>query len=85
MFGAPSRFALWTIFIVGLITAFWQYFEFAYMLAENELIDSPVWSGALGPPWIHHGYIGFIGTGASITAMQGLRWRSDRRTRKTHR
>jgi len=32
---ARSRFALWTVFVVSLVTAFWQYFEFAYTLAEN--------------------------------------------------
>jgi hypothetical protein len=36
-----SRFVLWTVFVVGLITAFWQYFEFACTLAENGLITSP--------------------------------------------
>jgi hypothetical protein len=82
---ARSRFALWTVFVVSLVTAFWQYFEFAYTLAENGLIESPIWSGALGTPWVHHGYIGF-GAGASIVAMQGLRWRSDRRKKdQTHR
>ena len=82
---ARIRFVLWTAFIVSLVTAFWQYFEFAYTLAENGLIESPIWSDTLGPPWVHHGYIGFVGAGASIAAMQGLRWRSDRRTRKAHR
>jgi hypothetical protein len=82
---ARIRFVLWTVFVVSLVTAFWQYFEFAYTLAENGLIESPIWSGALGPPWIHHGYIGFVGAGASIAAMQGLRWRSDRRTGEAHR
>ena len=82
---ARSRFVLWTVFVVSLVTAFWQYFEFAYTLAENGLITSPIWSGALGPPWVHHGYWGFVGAGASIAAMQGLRWRSDRRKGKAHR
>jgi hypothetical protein len=34
---ARSRFVLWTVFIVSLVTAFWQYFEFAYTLAELDL------------------------------------------------
>jgi hypothetical protein len=38
---ARIRFALWTVFVVSLVTAFWQYFEFAYKLAENGLITSP--------------------------------------------
>jgi len=45
---ARSRFVLWTVFVVSLVTAFWQYFEFAYTLAKNGLIISPIWSGALG-------------------------------------
>jgi len=82
---ARIRFVFWTVFVVSLVTAFWQYFEFTYMLADNGLIESPIWSSTLGSPWVHHGYIGFVGAGASIAVMQGLRWRSDRRTRKTHR
>jgi hypothetical protein len=69
---ARSRFVLWTAFVVSLVTAFWQYFEFAYTLAENGLIESPIWSDALGPPWIHHGYIGFIGTGGKHRSHAGV-------------
>ena len=82
---ARSRFVLWTAFVVSLVTAFWQYFEFAYTLAENGLIESPIWSGALGPPWLHHGYIGFIAAGASITALEGMKRHERRKTAETHR
>lgn len=53
---------LWkhVLFNVGFWTAFWQYFEFAWKLANNSIIRSPVWSGTFGPPFLHHGYVGFI-------------------------
>ena len=63
-----------TAFTLGFATLFWQYYEFAWKLAEAGAITSTVWSGTWGPPIPHHGYwgaaltlIGFIG----VT----LRWR----------
>lgn len=70
-----SRWLLWTVFLSGFVTAFWQYFEFAYTLYENNLIVSPIWSGMAGPPYIHHGYVGFIAAGASITILEEVRGR----------
>jgi len=56
---ARIRFALWTVFVVSLVTAFWQYFEFAYKLAENGLITSPqcargiLWRARLSATFSH--------------------------------
>jgi len=53
---------LWkhVLFNVGFWAAFWQYFEFAWKLASHSIISSPIWSGTLGTPFLHHGYYGFI-------------------------
>jgi hypothetical protein len=34
--------------VFGFTIAFWQYFEFAFTLNKNGLIESPVCSGTLG-------------------------------------
>ena len=55
------------------------------MLDENGLITSPIWSGALDLPLVHHGYISFIGAGASIAAIEGMKIREHRKAAETHR
>lgn len=72
-----ARPLLWTAFILGFTTAFWQYFEFAYTLYERGAMASPLWSGTVGWPMPHHGYVGFIMAGISITVME-LKRRHDR-------
>lgn len=79
---ASLRWLLWTVFLIGFVTAFWQYYEFAYTLTEHGIISSPVWSGAAGPPWLHHGITGFTLAGASITALTWERRRRERREEK---
>ncbi len=67
------RKLLWGLLIVGLSMSFWQYFEFAYTLYENRLIASPLWSGTLGWPVPHHGYIGYLVAGACIAALEAMK------------
>ena len=48
------------IFWIGLLTAFWQWFEYGFKLMEAGIIQSAIWSGTLGYPIPHHGMVGFI-------------------------
>jgi hypothetical protein len=75
----------YTLFVFSYATALWQYFEFAYKLTEAGLIAHPVWSGTWGPPYIHHGYLGFIGVALGFALIMRMR-RGDRgKTSQTHR
>jgi hypothetical protein len=69
------------IFVLGFSQAFWQYFEYSYTLYENGLIASPLWSGLMGAPFIHHGYWGFIFAGIGFLLIEEGE-RRDRATRK---
>jgi len=63
------RLLLHIVFIASYVTAFWQYFEWAFKLYQNGHILSPIWSGTLGYPIPHHGYVGFLG---ALMAYFGL-------------
>lgn len=45
----------WFFYMLALL----QYFEYAYTLWENGLIDHPLWSHIV----VHHGWWGFISLG----------------------
>ena len=76
------KLAAWTAVVIGLCTAFWQCYEFAYTCYEHGWIASPVWSGTWGAPWPHHYIAGFAFAGASIAALEFGRWKSDRAKRR---
>ena len=59
------------LFWIGLMTLFWQCFEFAYKCSEAEIIESPVWSGTFGPLVPHHYVIGFVGVVVAYVLLTG--------------
>ncbi len=75
--GRRTRIILWTATILGLCTAYWQCYEFAYTLTEHGIIESPIWSGTFGAPIPHHYIVGFAVAAAGIIVME-LRGRRDR-------
>lgn len=54
------RLYIHSFFNAGFWTAFWQYFEWGYKLTDSGIIQSPIWSGTMGSPVLHHGIVGFI-------------------------
>ena len=64
-------YVCWTSWAFGLMAAFSQYWEFAYRLWENGLLDHPLRSHVL----MHHGYWGFLLIVLAPISIQLISWR----------
>jgi len=58
-------------------TLFYAAFEFAYTLADNDLISHPIWSGLFGKPFPHHYILATIGLFATIALLLYWLWNND--------
>ena len=64
-------------FVFFLSTTLYGAFELAYKLQELGAIESAIWSGQFGFPFVHHYLWGVIGAGVCIFILMFLFYKNE--------
>ena len=64
-------------FIFFLSTTLYGAFEMAYKLQELGAIESAIWSGQFGFPFLHHYLWGVLGAGLTILILMAMFYRNE--------